>query len=83
MTRYRPLGTLAFALGAAIAGNVAAPVLLSDLAARQAWVGTLACAVVLTLVFVHRAAPDSSKWVRFFESALTYSTVTDLARLRG
>ena len=54
--RYRPLGTLAFALGAAIAGNVAAPVLLSDLAARQAWVGTLACAVVLTLVFVHRAA---------------------------
>ena len=30
-----------------------------------------------------RAAPDASKWVSVFESALTYSTVTDLARLRG
>ena len=56
MTRYRPLGTLAFAIAVAIAGNVTAPVLLSDLAARQAWIATLVCAVVLTLVFVHRAA---------------------------
>ncbi len=56
MTRYRPLGALALAIAAMIVANVAAPMLLTDLAARQAWAGTLLGAVVLMLVFVYRAA---------------------------
>ncbi len=56
MTIYRSPRWLATAVSLAVVANLAAPLVLVGRAVREAWTLSLIVAVLLTLVFVHRAA---------------------------